>query len=273
MCKSCDLVFLWPRPSQEELADYYAKGYRLEYNEGTLPAQIYCKGIPEARRRVGRLMHRLKPSMSVLEVGANAGTFLKEIAPHVSSVMGVEPGNAHRAWADRELGLTMVKDIAELGDRTFDLIVFFHTLEHVGNPVEFLRSLSRFLAHGGIMVIEVPNVNDALVSLYKVPSYLSFYYQKAHLHYFSAETLAKTIAAAGGRAEITGVQRYDLSNHLYWAINGQPGGQGCYNTVLAEKVQEAYAEALIQGGFSDTLWAIAEFEASRSKLREASVGR
>lgn len=259
MCKNCSLVFLWPRPSQEELAHYYEANYRSEYNEGVSPSQIYQKGIQEARHRVDRLRDRLRPSMSVLEVGANAGAFLKEMEPHVSSVIGVEPGDSHRAWANRELGLILVKDMAELGNRKFDLVVLFHTLEHVWNPVDFLRVLARHLAPGGIMALEVPNVNDALIALYKIPSYPSFYYHKAHLYYFSQATLGRTIAAAGGRAEITGVQRYDLSNHLRWAISGQPGGYGDYNAVLAEKVRTAYAEALIQAGFSDTLWAIAVF--------------
>lgn len=215
----------------------------------------------EARQRVGRLKDMLKPSMSVLDVGANAGAFLKEVEPYVSSVIGIEPGDSHRAWASRELGLTFVKDITELGDRKFDVIALFHTLEHVWNPVDFLRVLGRYLVPGGIIVIEVPNVNDALVALYKIPAYVTFYYQKAHLYYFSHATLAKTIAAAGGRAEITGLQRYDLSNHLRWAIDGQPGGQGYYNAVLVDQVQTAYAEALVQAGFSDTLWAVAVFGA------------
>jgi 2-polyprenyl-3-methyl-5-hydroxy-6-metoxy-1,4-benzoquinol methylase len=261
MCKGCGLVFLWPRPTEEELSQYYAGAYRKEYNLGELPAQIYQRGTREAQQRVERLKSVLKPSMSVLEVGANVGTFMKRVEPHVASVVGVEPGGSHRDWAARELGLTFVKDIAELGDRKFDLVVLFHTLEHVVNPVNFLRSLTGYLAPGGIMAIEVPNVNDALIALYKIPAVPPFYYHKVHLYCFSRETLARTIVAVGGRPDITGVQRYDLSNHLRWAITGQPGGQGYYNAVLGERVQTAYAEALIQAGFSDTLWATGVFNA------------
>lgn len=258
-CAGCGLVFLWPRPSQEELAEYYASAYRRQYNEGVSPSQIYHKGAREAQQRVNRLKGILKPSMSVLEVGANAGRFLKEVQPHVSLAIGIEPGDSHRDWASREIGITLVKDIDGLGEQKFDLIALFHTLEHIWNPVDFLRVLAGYLAPGGIMVIEVPNVNDALIALYKVPAYAPFYYQKAHLYYFSQATLAKTIAAAGGTVQITGVQRYDLSNHLRWAIDGQPGGQGYYKEVFVDRVQTAYAEALIQSGFSDTLWAIAAF--------------
>lgn len=244
ICTGCSLIFLWPRPSQEELAEYYSGMYRQEYQGDVSPSQNYHKGIREARQRVGRLMAILKPSMSVLDVGANAGTFLKEVEPYVASVTGIEPGDSHRLWAGRELGLRLVKDIGELRGSKFDVITLFHTLEHVWNPVEFLRMLAGYLAPGGSLIIEVPNINDALIALYKIPAAVAFYYQKAHLYYFSHATLARMISAVGGRATVTGIQRYDLSNHLRWAIDGQPGGQGYYNAVLGDQVQTPYAEHL-----------------------------
>ena len=109
----------------------------------------------------------------------------------------------------------------------------------------------------GKLVVEVPNVDDALVSVYRVPAYVRFYYQKAHLYYFSRETLANTFALAGLEGSIEGVQRYDLSNHLRWMLTGEPGGQGYYDELLSPAVREAYADALIQSGHSDTLWGVA----------------
>jgi hypothetical protein len=107
------------------------------------------------------------------------------------------------------------------------------------------------------VVIEVPNVDDALVVLYRVPRYLAFYYQKAHLYYFSRSTLARTLELAGLRAKVDGIQRYDLGNHLRWMLTGEPGGQGYYDQVLPPSVHAAYGEALVRAGHGDTLWAVA----------------
>ena len=63
---------------------------------------------------------------------------------------------------------------------------------------------------------------------------------------------------AGFDATIEGIQRYDLSNHIYWMLKGEPGGQSCYNDILLPSVHAAYADALIHTGHSDTLWAIAQ---------------
>lgn len=264
-CAVCSLVFLWPRPTPEELAIYYTVAYRKEYHGTISPADTYRETLMEARERVRRLLPSLTPETCVLEIGASAGAFLESVRPYVKSTVGVEPDEAHREWARATLALDMVPALTQVGAQCFDLIVLFHTLEHMPDPVSFLRSLAGYLAPGGKMVIEVPNVTDALLSLYQVPAFANFYYQRAHLYYFSAETLSRTIQAAGGSSEITGVQRYDLSNHLRWMVTGQPGGQGYYREVLTGVVQEAYAEALIRAGYADTLWAVATFEAGDAR--------
>jgi O-methyltransferase involved in polyketide biosynthesis len=130
-------------------------------------------------------------------------------------------------------------------------------LEHVREPTRFLAQLAERLAPGGRLVVEVPNVDDALVRLYEIPAYRRFYYQKAHLWYFSASTLAEVLSQAGLTAEVAGVQRYDLSNHLRWAISGASGGSGFYSSVLTPDVDAAYADALTRAGHADTLWATA----------------
>ncbi len=264
-CIGCLLVSLWPVPSEEELASYYAKDYRAEYHGTIAPENTYEKGVEEARERVKRLLSWMTPAMELLEVGAGAGQFLDAVRSHVRSAIGVEPDEAHRRWACSAKGLDIYPSLTDVRGRRFDLIALFHTLEHVLDPIGFLRELAGYLAPGGRIVLEVPNVNDALLALYKLPAFATFYYQRAHLYYFSPHTLEQAVQAAGGRAVITGIQRYDLSNHLRWMITGQPGGQGYYREVLTGVVQEAYAEALIRAGYADTLWAVATFEAGDAR--------
>jgi 2-polyprenyl-3-methyl-5-hydroxy-6-metoxy-1,4-benzoquinol methylase len=262
-CAGCGLVFYWPRPSASDLAEYYATEYRKEYDAGVAVEAAYREAVPEARARVARVRPLLAPGTRLLEVGADCGAFLEAVRPFVASVTGVEPGDEHCTWGRSQLGLEMVGDATDVGDRRFDVIVLFHTLEHLPDPVQSLRDLATRLAPGGRIVLEVPNVEDALVTMYSTPAILRFYYQRAHLFYFSAATLARTIAAAGGAASVTGVQRYDLSNHLRWLHTGEPGGQGYFSAVLTPEVHAAYAEALIRAGRSDTLWAVASFSRSR----------
>ena len=257
-CTGCGLVFLSPQPSREELELYYTSGYRKEFLEPPV-AERHRNDLDAAYLRVQRLLPRLRPETRLLEVGCGFGAFLYAVRPYVREVMGVEPDATARSWIKQTLGLKMLEKIppAGSGQEAFDLVVSFHVLEHVPDPVAFLTKLRKVLRPGGEFVVEVPNVVDALVEVYRVSSYLQFYYQKAHLYYFSKQTLALALEKAGYEAVISGVQRYDLSNHMRWMLTGQPGDHGYYGDILAPAVQAAYADALIRSGHADTLWGVA----------------
>ena len=258
-CNSCELVFVWPRPTPEEEIEYYKTSYRNEYQGSVTPEKTYNKSSVEAGERVKRMTPLLSSEMQILDVGASSGAFLNTVKSQVHSVMGVEPDQAHRSWAQTQLKLDMVRDISELDKKRFHLITLFHTLEHIPDPVTFLRTLAGYLIPGGKIIIEVPNADDALLTLYKLPSFARFYYQRAHIYYFSEKTLLNSIKIAGGLAKVTGIQRYDLSNHLRWLITEEPGGQNYYQDIFHAKATDAYAEDLIKAGYADTLWAVAQF--------------
>lgn len=254
-CETCGLVFQSPLPTEAQLERYYRLDYRRDYSEPSLEER-YEIDQPDAVARVCRLVPLLHAGSRLLEIGSGSGAFLEAIAPHVGRAIGVEPEDAARAWLTAR-GTQVVPMLEDADAERFDAIVLFHVLEHVLDPVNFIKALTPYLAPGGRVVVEVPNIDDALVAVYHVRSYLPFYYQKAHLFYFSAKTLAEVFRLAQFQTEITGVQRYGLGNHLYWMLAGKPGGQGRYSEVLTPEVQQAYAESLVQRGHSDTLWAIA----------------
>lgn len=256
-CSGCGLVRLGPLPTEDELKAYYTDSYREAHEPGLAPEGAYRTELPEARARVERLRPLLGPQSSVLELGASSGAFVDSLRPFVKSAVGVEPSVRHRTWARETLGLEMLADLSDARGRRFDAVVLFHVLEHVRHPVEFLKELSGLLAPGGFLGIEVPNADDALLSAYKVPAFGPFYYQDAHLWYFNGDTLSRALKAAGLAAEVSWIQRYDLSNHLHWLGAGVPGGKGRYAGLLGPAVDAAYADALCRARVSDTLWTVA----------------
>lgn len=259
-CGQCGLVFLWPRPSSAKLAGYYTQDYRGEYSD--LPAdQQYCLDLDEARLRTKRLLPLITEKARLLEIGCGSGAFLDSVRPYCGEVAGVEPHEEYRQATVARSNMPVVASIDELllGSKRFNMVAMFHVLEHIADPVSFLGKVVKVMERDSKLLIEVPNVDDVLVSVYKVPDYLHFYYQKAHLYYFSRPTLTRTLEQAGFKATIDGIQRYDLSNHIRWMLTGQPGGQGYYLDMFSPSVNTAYADALIRAGRSDTLWAVARW--------------
>ena len=71
--------------------------------------------------------------------------------------------------------------------------------------------------------------------------------------------MTRYLAAAGFTdIQVQGVQRYPLSNHLYWLRHGKPGGQKHWASLRDAQAEEAYARLLDRNDLSDTLVATAE---------------
>lgn len=75
---------------------------------------------------------------------------------------------------------------------------------------------------------------------------MHFYYV-GHLYLFNPHTLRRLGEQTGLKVDfVRGVQRFPLSNTLYWLIRGRPGGHQHWGRFLDnEQLQRAYADTLI----------------------------
>ncbi len=261
-CEACETHFLYPKPVEEQLKDYYDGKFREEVHTQRYYDSEYLRGVfnrffPEAVRRVERVKADLKPDDEVLEIGCSVGYFLVAIADEVKSVCGTEWDKKAQEYIRHCISDDRIAVSDDPGDyeKQFDKIFMFHVLEHIGDPLEFLKEVKRLLKPGGHLYIEVPNVDDILVKTYQCDAFKDFYYKKAHLYNFNEKGLSYLFHKAGFQYTIDFIERYDLSNHLYWLGKHAPGGKGFYAEVLGEEVNAAYVAALKRTKQTDTLFA------------------
>lgn len=263
-CSKCTLLYLFPIMTEEEESNFYWLQFE-KYMEGRTgggwksPEEHFRSYQAEGERRLPLVRSHLKPDDALLEIGSSTGFFLEDLKSYVRSVTGVEPGRTYRAFAIGR-GIETVPGVEDLGGRRFDVIALYYVLEHLRDPVGYLASLRSRLNPGGRLLIEVPNIEDALLSVYQIPNFPVFYWQKAHYHYFSRLTLAEVLSRAGYEAQLTPVQRYDLSNHMVWMMEGKPGGMGRLGHLFTPEVETAYAEALKAQWVCDTIFAVASMK-------------
>lgn len=255
-CQSCSLEYLWPQPDNEHLNEFYTHEYRTVYGDPT-PAERHVADTIEANQRIKRLSPNLDKKMRVLEIGSGSCAFIQNLSPLVDDVIGVEMDDTSREWFTSTSSIKVFHKLEDVPNNNgFDLIVLFHVLEHLSNPVKFLKELAERLNLGGSIVIEVPNVDDALLSLYKIEEFSEFYFSIAHLTYFNPKSLSFCANKAGLIGKINGIQRYDISNHINWALNRKPGGQGKFSLTVSEDTNHSYLEDLVSAGQTDTLWGV-----------------
>ena len=109
-----------------------------------------------------------------------------------------------------------------LKENYFDLIVLFQVLEHIPNPVEFLNLCKKYLKTNGKIYIEVPNIDDVLITAYKIPEFKKFYYRQPHVYYYSTDTLSQLMKLIGFDGKVSTDQEYTIFNHINWMITKNP---------------------------------------------------
>ena len=130
----------------------------------------------------------------------------------------------------------------------------FHVFEHLKEPLKILNDLMPHVSEKGEIIIEVPNCDDALLSYFNSDAFSNFTYWSQHLFLFNEKTLTDLVKKANYKINyINQVQRYPLSNHLYWLSKALPNGQSKYSIFNNEKLNVEYEKVLKNEKICDTL--------------------
>lgn len=163
-CMRCGFVFHNPRPSFDELVNFYSRPSQYDvWLEQLEPRDRMWK------RRLKIILPFRKPG-SLLDVGTGIGQFLSVARPYYSQVCGTEVSSTAVAIAKRKYDIDLIpgtlEDMANAG-KVFDNISLFHVLEHVPNPMTLLRTCHSLLSPDGVLMIAVPNEVASLRSSLK----------------------------------------------------------------------------------------------------------
>ena len=226
-CLNCSLISL-ENPSEEAL-DYSESDYRERFStvigKKTDPQEEFDIKINFQHKRVERMTHLLKPESKILEIGCSTGHFLHSIKDIVSEAIGIELFSEHAEFARNNSHLQIYeKPLKELSfpEHHFDVISMFQVFEHIPKPLDLLSCCKKILKPSGKLILEVPNVNDALLTVYDQPVFQERFYASPHHYYYSKNTLQKMLIKAGFEGTSRTVQDYTVFNPIHWILSKKP---------------------------------------------------
>jgi SAM-dependent methyltransferase len=194
ICQRCGLVWTDPRPAEEEVKEFYAHEYRLQYKGAWQPKfkHVY-RGGKVSVNRFRWLRKFLRPTDAILDVGAGGGELVYLLRGLGYDARGLEPNEGYARYAREELKLPIemgfFKEL-ELGGKSFDVVTLFHVLEHLEDPAGTVARLRDCLKRHGHLIIEVPNVEAKC----QAPGRR---FHLAHLYNFNPATLPMLARRAG----------------------------------------------------------------------------
>ena len=195
-CNTCGMCFATGLPDQQRFAQYYADSskYDLSGEGARLSARDLQRYADQAAFVAAHVADRTAP---ILDVGTATGAFLQALREEgFERPYGVDPSPDAVRVARDELGLEVAVgglDAAEAWGHEFGLASFVAVVEHVLEPREQVRAVSRLLRRDGFVFVSVPDAGsfkdhvDAPFQEFSVE----------HINYFTKRSLANAMGAEG----------------------------------------------------------------------------
>lgn len=195
ICSRCGHSFVAALPTRDQLDALYASyGYDGEagrYSPPFLDRIIDdLVGSFEPHRRTNRL----------LDVGFGAGGLLRLAKARAWDPHGVEVSAAAVAYGrERAIGTLFEGDFLEvpLERASFDVVVMSELVEHLPDPMPFLRRAAEVLRPGGLLYMTTPHGRG--LSGRALEAEWSVLRPPEHLQLFSRESMRRCLSAAGFR--------------------------------------------------------------------------
>lgn len=196
-CNSCSFVYVTPLPSEQYLHQHYQTylpaGEVHIAQWRTMMVNVFQRSLKAIEAKRGRNKGAL------LDIGCGYGSFLEIARESGWDVYGLEPCAHARAYAEsRSLNVASEDLFTRAYKREmFDVITLFYVLEHLPDPLKYLKEINRILKPGGLLLVRVPHSTPLVkfLEMLKIPN--KIYDVPSHLSDFSPNTIALVLGRTG----------------------------------------------------------------------------
>jgi len=233
-CLSCNILFISPQPTDEQLEkayseDYYGAGSEEKFNDSIIVKAINFFSKQRARRL---LSHIKKSDATILDWGCGNGRFLENINKlnTKTDLIGIEINKKTVERSSARLGnkakIYHTNNPANLlPHSTCDAIACIHVFEHIPNPKNTIACFSSLLREGGVLMLVIPNISSWQAKIFdKNWFHLDI---PRHIHFFPPKILIRELEKNGFK--LISTRTFDTEQNPYGAL------QSTLNKILKKR--------------------------------------
>lgn len=199
-CRNCEVHYLYPRLTEGAMRRTYAEDDYFEGGNSGYSDTSYALQERALRSTFKRLMRNMQERNltggALLEVGCGYGYLLEEAKEFFSLRIGTEFSRQGVQLASTRADKVYEGGVEQLpASLKFDCVLATHVIEHVYEPLEFVRRLADHTKPCGKIVLAAPDMGGLLRKLmgrrwpsFKIPE---------HVLYFDATTLSSLMRQGG----------------------------------------------------------------------------
>ena len=146
----------------------------------------------------------------LLEIGSYYGHFLDYARKLGFIVTGLDPDTSLAEIARKRFNLEIIDGFlqdAHIGDESYDVVVMFHVIEHMNDPLKEMKEINRIMKRGGIFIAETPRYDTLWFKILRehersvIPEHFTFFTKnsfsqmvtKAGFNIIQLDTVGRTL--------------------------------------------------------------------------------
>lgn len=194
ICKNCGNVqFKYEEGDKDKLKEFYRSDYRREPGVSNIITTTHK--LNYIKIFLGEWL-KDKSNLIVADVGAATGYLLDWFKRHGHRVTGTELTRTYRRFSEHYYGVPLTEELTP--KHKYDLIVYYHVLEHMLEPDVELMEKRAMLSDNGHMLISVPEWFFVLENLAAIGNLsIDNYFHKNHVYACSRQSMHNLLAKCG----------------------------------------------------------------------------
>ncbi len=207
-CKECELGFTNPQPTQKSVHLLYDKKNSSDFD---LIKKSFVDKIKDLLGLVA--LKKISQNIDINNVldfatGNGRFAFLSKKAFPLAHIDAVDYQSSPPELLKTKCANLKYQSLSEFKwTKKYDLIFLRHVLEHSHRPVDLLKKLASVLSAGGVLYIEVPNLNSGCAKFFG--RNWKLFYVPRHINHFTKESL-RTICLKAGLIPVIGENEMPL---------------------------------------------------------------
>lgn len=266
-CEKCGSVFLYNLPDVKKLYTGHETATGTLYtNDAVFEQRVNMISAPKVHFVLDTCEESKIPVSQWLDIGCGGGEILRYLQTTNIRAIGIESDENEINWAIKK-GLNVIKHYIDIEDdnaeinkliRGSDVVSAFNVIEHIADPIPFVKYIIHNMKPGAVFAFEVPR-HPSVASFGNMTCNYAVYRHMVspiHLQIFSDKSLEHLL---GDECEIIG--KWDFGQGYTDLLNNAmllSGRQECSLYVdllnLGNKIQPIIDEV----GFADQMLVVAQ---------------
>ncbi len=203
------------------------------------------------RRMIRRRLREILPDVrgqNMVAIGYSTPflRYYREEARRLAALMPVEQGAL--SWSRKTPNIAVLTELSQLPlpDKSVDVALVVHALEHCSNPREMIREAWRILVDGGRLILIVPNRTSIWARFEKTPFGHGHPYSLSQLNQFLSENMFSPLRTEHALYIPPSQSRIFLSAATAWEKLGHKWFQNLSGVLILEAEKQVYAGSRVE---------------------------